>query len=301
VTQADVVAALVALGFNRNEGRAYATLVERGPATGYEVSQRSGVPRSAVYTVLRRLVDRGAARSIAGSPERFLATPADALVDLLGSRLKACGVALREAIARLDVTPAVPDAFSVKGYERVMEEAARLIASAQRLLLLSGWPRELGQLDSEIAAAQRRGAYVVVFSHARLPDSLPGVRFSSSLPEEKLEDFWNHKLVLVADDARTLIAATDRLPGDTAVLSETAAIAEFATGQIALDITLLAARHRFDASAIMARVLGDRVGRLDELLAAGARPELGRPCGAVDAGGSSAPGKARRTGASRRS
>lgn len=275
MTQADVVDALVALGFNLNEGRAYSALLRLGPSTGYEVSQRAGVPRSAVYAVLRRLVDEGAARSLSGNPEKFMATPPDALIDLLRSRFEGSRKTLEEAIDRMDVSPAVPDAFSVKGYDRVMEEGQRIAASAKKLLVLSGWPRELNALRKALLQSQRRGAYVVVFSHAVLPDDLPGVHFSYALPEEGLEDFWEHRLVIVADDQRTLIGATEERDDDTAVLSEAPAIAEFAVGQVALDITLLAQRHGHDVSAVMARILGDRVGRLDQLMTDDVEPELG--------------------------
>jgi len=273
--QADVVEALVSLGFNRNEGRAYAALLRLGRATGYEVGQRSGVPRSAVYTVLRRLVDAGAARSLGGNPEHFLATPPAELLELLGKRFDSAGRTLKDAIARIDVAPPAPDAFSVKGYDRVLEEALRIVTSAERTLVMSGWPRELALLEAELAAAQARGVYVVMFSHAALPDSLAGVHFSHGLPESGLESFWEHRLIVVADDVRTLIGATEKSERDTAVLSEAPAIAEFAIGYVALDITLLAQRYRTDVSEVMARILGHRVGRLDELLRAGPPPELG--------------------------
>ena len=275
VTHSDVVNALVSLGFNLNEGRAYAALLRLGRSTGYEVSQRAGVPRSAVYAVLRRLVEQGAARSLAGNPERFIATPPDSLLGLMRKRFDASGKSLVDAIQRMNVAPAVPDAFSVTGYERVMEEASRIIGSAKRTLVVSGWPRELAQLRAEISDADARGAYVVLFSHAVLSDQLGGHHFSYSLPEEKLEDFWEHRLVLVADDKRTLIGATEQRDGDSAVLSEAPAIAEFAVGQIALDITLLADRYHQDVSEVMATILGDRVGRLGQLLADGPGPELG--------------------------
>jgi sugar-specific transcriptional regulator TrmB len=71
-----IVTALVALGFSLNESRAYSALLLESPATGYEVGVRAQIPRSAVYGVLRRLVKSGAARSIAGSPERFAPAPA---------------------------------------------------------------------------------------------------------------------------------------------------------------------------------------------------------------------------------
>ena len=82
----DVVPALVALGFSLNESRAYAALLQESPATGYEVGVRAQIPRSAVYGVLRRLVKAGAARSIAGTPERFAPAAAEDLLVLLRKR-----------------------------------------------------------------------------------------------------------------------------------------------------------------------------------------------------------------------
>jgi len=277
--QPDVVEALTRLGFNLNEGRAYATLLRLGPCTGYEVSRRAAIPRSAVYNALRRLVSSGAARSVGSDPERFVATPVEALLELLAKRFEASGEDLRSAIEQMDVHPTEPDAFSVRGYSRILEEAARLINGAAGTLILSGWPRELRTLTKELANAQQRGVYTVIFSHARLPDDLAGIHFSYSLAEQDLEAFWRHRLVLVADERQTLLAATEGSRDDTAMLSEAAAIAEFATGQIALDVTLLAQRHDHDVSEVMAKVLGDRVGRLDELLASGVEPVLAREHG----------------------
>lgn len=271
-----LVAALCEHGFSLNEARAYEALLRHGPSTGYEVAQRAQIPRSAVYASLRRLVAQGASRAVAGSPERFVATPADALLSLLRSRFEATTGALELAMRDVAVEPPVPDAFSVRGYERVLEEARRLIDGARAALVVGGWPREIALLAAALADAARRGVRAVVFSHAALPPDVAGVQFSYGLQEKALEAFWKHRLVLVADDARTLIGATERRPGDTAVISETPAIAELATSQVALDITLLAQRHGYDTSDVMARMLGDRVGSLDRLLAPAPEPVLGR-------------------------
>lgn len=275
-TAPDIVSALTELGFSLNEGRAYDALLRWGPQTGYEVGQRAQVPRSAVYGALRRLVAAGAARSIAGSPERFVAAPPETLLALLRKRFDIQASLLETAIAALDVSLEVPDAFSVHGYERVMEEAERLSRTAQKSLLLSGWPRELEILREALSEALERGVSIVIFSHARLPSDLEGTHFSYGLDEPSLEAFWKHRLFIVADDRRTLIGATERAASDNAVISETEAIAELATSQIALDITLLAQRHRWDAQATMAKLLGDRVGRLDTLLGRGETPALGQ-------------------------
>jgi sugar-specific transcriptional regulator TrmB len=267
MAEPDVVSALVALGFSLNESRAYRALLLESPATGYEVGVRAQIPRSAVYGVLRRLVAVGAARAIAGTPERFAAAPAQEVLTLLRKRFEGQATALEEAIHELDATPPAPDAYSVRGYERILEEADRLIAGAQERLVVSGWPREIERVAPELKKAAKRRVYVVTFSHAELP-KLPGEVFSYGLDEHALESFWRHRLIVVADDLRTLIAATESTDKDDGVVSQTPAIAEVATSQVALDITLLAQRQKYDVQHVMAKMLGHRVGRLDTLLKA---------------------------------
>jgi sugar-specific transcriptional regulator TrmB len=266
MAEAEVVSALVALGFSLNESRAYRALLLESPATGYEVGVRAQIPRSAVYGVLRKLVTVGAARAIAGTPERFVAAPAQEVLTLLRKRFDGQAGALEVAIRELDATPQAPDAFSVRGYERVLEEADRLIAAAEERVVISGWPREIERLAPELKRASKRRVHVVIFSHAALPPKLPGELFSYDLDQHALEDFWKHRLIVVADDRRTLISATEGSDKDDGVVSETPAIAEVATSQVALDITLLAQRQKRDVQSVMARMLGHRVGRLDTLL-----------------------------------
>ena len=175
------------------------------------------------------------------------------------------------------MTPEAPDAFSVRGYQRILEEAERLIRGAQQRVVVSGWPREIDQLAGELKRAAKRRVYTVVFSHAELPP-LPGEVFSYGLEEKSLEEFWKHRLVVVADDRRSLIGATEMADTDNAVVSETPAIAEIATNQVALDITLLSQRTQRDIEGVMAKMLGARVGRLDTLLSRkDADPRNARP------------------------
>lgn len=267
---AALIPPLESLGFTLNEARAYAALVQRGASTGYEVGQHAGIPRSAVYGVLRRLVQAGAARSMQGrdgEPERFAATPPESMIASLKKRFTANADALEEAARTLELPVDAPDVYGVRGYDRVMEEAEHLVASAKQKLAISGWPREIAQLAPELHKAAARKAFVVIFSHAALPDDLPGHVFSYGLEQRELETFWKHRLVIVADDARALVGAAERGPRDGAVISATDAIAELATNQISLDVTLLARRSGLDVEPVMATLLGARVGNLDALLA----------------------------------
>jgi HTH-type transcriptional regulator, sugar sensing transcriptional regulator len=263
--ESELVPALEAVGFSLNESRAYTALLAESPATGYEVGVRAHIPRSAVYAVLRRLVRVGAARSIAGTPERFVPAPFKELQMLLRRRFEISEKALEEAVANSEFRPPPPAAFSVTGYQRVLEEAERIVRGAEARIVVSGWPREIAALATELGNAARRRVHAVVFSHAELPN-LPGEVFSYGLSEAALERFWKHRLIVIADDRRTLIGATEKRPDDDAVISEIPAIADVATSQVALDITLLSQRKKLDVEKTMATMLGPRVGRLDTLM-----------------------------------
>jgi len=250
MTAANLVSALGELGFSLNESRAYAALLQESPATGYEVGVRAQIPRSAVYGVLRRLERAGAARSIAGTPERFVPSPPAEVLAVLKKRFAASAEALDEAVRALGSAPPAPEAFTVRDYERVLEEAERLVRSAVSRVVVSGWAREIDALLPELKRAHKRGVYVVVFSHCAL-GKVPGEVHSYGLAEADLETFWG---------------ATEKRDGDHAVISGTSAIAEVVTGQVALDITLLAQRTGRNMAPVMAKMLGSRVGRLDSLL-----------------------------------
>lgn len=51
----DVEADLTRIGFTEYEAKVYLALLRENPATGYQLSKSSGVPRSMVYEALGRL------------------------------------------------------------------------------------------------------------------------------------------------------------------------------------------------------------------------------------------------------
>ncbi|MEP6988157.1 MAG: helix-turn-helix domain-containing protein [Chloroflexota bacterium] len=51
---------LTQIGFTEYEATVYLALLRENPATGYQISKTSGVPRAMVYDALSRLHTRGA-------------------------------------------------------------------------------------------------------------------------------------------------------------------------------------------------------------------------------------------------
>ena len=50
-----IVAVMKRFGYTGSDARTYIALLQTNPATGYELASRGGIPRSAIYGVLKRL------------------------------------------------------------------------------------------------------------------------------------------------------------------------------------------------------------------------------------------------------
>ena len=63
------------LGLSEYEAKVYVSLIERGAAKARTLSTMSGVPRTKVYSVLKKLVDIGLVVEIPEEPRRFAPLP----------------------------------------------------------------------------------------------------------------------------------------------------------------------------------------------------------------------------------
>jgi DNA-binding MarR family transcriptional regulator len=158
------------LGLTRNEALAYLTLAQDAGAeglTGYEVAARSGIPRSAVYTVLRRLEQSGAAFAIGDEPARYVPTRPDQLIETMRrgtlSRLLTLGDALKALPKRVMPEPI----WILSRYDEVMVRAAEMIRGAARSVWLSAWPRELHRLGPALSLLPADLHLVLAHAHPR--------------------------------------------------------------------------------------------------------------------------------------
>ena len=167
----DLVQLLHELGFSQYEARCYVGLLGQEPQTGYSVAKATGVPQPKVYEALRKLVSRGAAVELAGTPVRFLPTPPDQLLDDLHAGVSARVDEARQAFSVIapDGVAAVEMLVSLHGWDAIATAAARVIADASQRIYVSASASHLIHLEPELRAAADRGVDIVVLSFGAMP------------------------------------------------------------------------------------------------------------------------------------
>lgn len=254
-----VIAMLTDTGMTRNEALAYVTLLEDDGSqglTGYEVAARSRIPRSAVYSVLRRLEESGAAFAHGQEPARYVATDPDRLI---GEMRRTTRVKLDKLQGTLDVLPkrARPEpVWILSRYDEVMARIDEMIRGAERSIYFSLWPREIELLRPALEAVSHRELLRVMHSPDVLDFQPAGFAcWMDDLTSDEAKATWSHKALVIVDHHEALIGGTEPDADNHAVFTSNPSLVDAAINHIILDITLMARARGVDPTDSVAPMM----------------------------------------------
>ena len=126
----EILGALRSLGFTEYEAKVYFALVQSAPATAYEISNRSGVPRPNTYSALKVLAGRSAVIPVSEQPTRYAPQPPDRLFRAIAAQTRQVCEDVSEQLSTLAAAPQDQYVWNLRGEAEVHGKVADLIDSA---------------------------------------------------------------------------------------------------------------------------------------------------------------------------
>ncbi len=261
----DIAARMKKLGFTAYEAKAYVSLLQHHPATRYELSKNSGVPRSAIYDVIRKLENMGAVNGLYSEPQKYIPLPPDQLFELLERQFKEQVEDVRRSMKAFDTSLEPGHLWNIVGYDNLILKAREMIEKAKKTIYVSLWRREAKLLYEYFKVAIDRGVQIIAFSFTEL-NIENACKYSYNLNEKELEHFWDHKIILVTDKSELLMGEADNRFSKKTAWTQNTAIVDIATNHIILDITLFGLRNGLDVSKTVSSMQKDQSDELQNLL-----------------------------------
>jgi sugar-specific transcriptional regulator TrmB len=198
---------LVQIGFTEYEAKVYIALLAENPATGYQVSKRSGVPRSMVYETLGRLHGRGLVlETVEGRATLYRPLPPQTFLDQHQREHEQLVGQLRGGLEELYNHVADDRVWSIRGRQAALTYASQLIRDADSSTFLVLTDDDLELLRGDVAAACARGLETNVLLTGQ--GSLECGRVARHPPlESELQGLIGMLLVAV-ENGEVLIAST---------------------------------------------------------------------------------------------
>jgi Cd2+/Zn2+-exporting ATPase len=206
---------LIAAGFSEYEARVYVSLLGEHPATGYQISKSSGVPRSMVYEALGRLHARGAVlKSKSERAAYYKPVPPDTLLNRFSREHKSLIAQLRRDLSKRYQPEQGERLWSISGRSAVLSHAAQMLLQAEREISIVANDRELEDLRTTIQDCCGRGLGLNVLltghSHLSLEEGSCKNQVARHPPLESELHELKDLLLVVADSRECLIASQDQ-------------------------------------------------------------------------------------------
>ncbi len=201
----DLLSGLNEIGFTEYEAKVYLALLSDYPATGYQVSKNSGVPRSMVYETLSRLHARGAVlEAIEGRATLYRPLPPQTLLDRYEERRQQLITDLREELEAHYSSAKENYVWSISGEQAIFSYAAQMLRGAESEAFLVMTDLSVDALQDEIAQASERGIAISTLLTGERELDLGRVARHPPL-ESQLQEL-TETLLIVVDRREALIA-----------------------------------------------------------------------------------------------
>ena len=263
--ESSLIQQLNSFGFTQNESKAYITLIKQFPATGYEISQRSGVPRSAIYDIMHRLELNGIVSTEGGKPVRYIPIPPDQLAIKLSSQFEHNIHELRLLFNEYNTDSMQEDTWNIKGYQAMIDQARSIIDNASESILCSMWNREHVEMKSQLEKAVARNVKTVCFSFTEILNPVCTI-FGYDLEEKDLREIWHRQIVLVADKEVILLGSAEKSLDNRSIWTNNPALRNIALNYIILDMTLFSQRQNIDINPYTSSFMPEASVDLEVLL-----------------------------------
>ncbi len=192
------------IGFTEYEAKTYLALLKEYPATGYQISKNSGVPRSMVYEVLSRLHARGAVlETIEGRATYYRPLAPEILIERHQENLKALINDLKPALTQLYTTFTDDRAWSLTDQGAIYSYCQQMLTEVKKEVYLVLNDDALSQLAPTLEKLSQRSIDLNILLTGN--QSLPFGSTTHHPPlESELQGLTNTLLVL-ADDQELLV------------------------------------------------------------------------------------------------
>lgn len=195
------------IGFTEYEAKVYLALLAENPATGYQISKRSSVPRSMVYETLSRLHGRGMVlEAVEGRATLYRPLPPQTFLDQHQTEHERLLGDLRVGLQELYNQVADDRIWSVRGRRAALAYASQLIQRADSVVFLVLTDDDLELLRADIVAACKRGIETNVLLTGQ--GTLDCGRVAHHPPLESELQGLTGLLLVAVENGEVLIAST---------------------------------------------------------------------------------------------
>ncbi|MGG3177922.1 helix-turn-helix domain-containing protein [Priestia megaterium] len=196
------------IGFSKNEAKVYMTLLKESAINGYEISKKSGVPRSMVYGVIAKLVAKEVITELRTDPPTYIPLPVKELMEKRRRQSEETLDFLGKELQSIEKPVEVNVVKHIEEREQIINAMQKLMIHANEEIWLSAWEEELEDLSKTALEQCNKGITMYSLLFTNKEDISFGKTFyhrreTASIEEQRM---GQRLTIVIQDDQEVLIA-----------------------------------------------------------------------------------------------
>jgi sugar-specific transcriptional regulator TrmB len=204
----DLIERFEEIGFSKNEAKTYITLLKEPAINGYEISKKSGVPRSMVYAVIAKLVAKEAITELRTEPPTYTPVPVKELVMNRKRQTEETLTYLEEELQVIEKPVEVNVIKHIEGRTQIIHAMQKLMKASNEEIWLSAWEEELEDLRSSAEELGNKGIemYSLLFTNVETSsfgNAFYHRQYTASVEKNRMSQ---RLTIIIQDNQEVLIA-----------------------------------------------------------------------------------------------
>ncbi|MDE5054523.1 TrmB family transcriptional regulator [Niallia taxi] len=200
----NILETLKNLHFTEYEAKAYLTLLQDSPLTGYAVAKNSGVPRSRIYEVLDNLTSRGDILVSLGNTPQYTPVPAKELIRNRRQKAEENFELAEKSLAQFENSANDREnIWNIMGRSEILDKVKACISSSSTRILLEVWKEEYEVLEAELKQAAARGVNVTIIAYGEIVSDFANV-YLHYMGDAITDEYGGRWIVISGDDSEVV-------------------------------------------------------------------------------------------------
>lgn len=226
------------LGFSEYESKAYLKLLEQYPVNGYALSKSSGIPRSRIYEVLNKLLEKQMVfEQVEEKNTLYYPVDPEVFLKKIQSDYESLFTNISDYTEEVYRKHTLNESLVViNGRRNILDFIRLLIQGAERRIAISIWEEDVSDVEEEIKKAIESG---VILRGMYFGDNPP---FESLVPHRRLKRYFAEKnqrhIFIIVDESTVLSGIISKGDASKATWSHDEGFVEMGEDFIAHDLVV---------------------------------------------------------------
>ncbi|TRZ40410.1 TrmB family transcriptional regulator [Niallia circulans] len=200
----NILETLKNLHFTEYEAKAYLTLLQDSPLTGYAVAKNSGVPRSRIYEVLDNLTSRGDILVSLGNTPQYTPVPAKELIKNRRQKAEENFELAEKSLAQFENSANDREnIWNIMGRSEILDKVKACISSTSTRILLEVWKEDYEVLEAELRQAAEKGVNVTIIAYGEIVSDFANV-YLHYMGDAITDEYGGRWIVISGDDSEVV-------------------------------------------------------------------------------------------------